>query len=104
MSTGTIGALLSRALSAATESTNSQTKIKPNTPHSAYHVARPSVRLTSSQGKDRDVTYAPSEKIRAQRWVVIYLARAVLYSADRARAAGRVGADLTGVRRSAFRG
>ncbi|GBP43632.1 hypothetical protein EVAR_32198_1 [Eumeta japonica] len=38
--------LLSRALSAVTESRNSVTKIKPNTPHSAYHVARPSVRLT----------------------------------------------------------
>ncbi|GBP48542.1 hypothetical protein EVAR_38514_1 [Eumeta japonica] len=34
------------ALSAATESRNSVTKIKLNTPHSAYHVARPSVRLT----------------------------------------------------------
>ncbi|GBP12308.1 hypothetical protein EVAR_75751_1 [Eumeta japonica] len=35
-----------RALSAATESRNSVTKIKPNTPHSAYRVARPSVRIT----------------------------------------------------------
>ncbi|GBP61121.1 hypothetical protein EVAR_46772_1 [Eumeta japonica] len=39
--------LLPRALSAATESRNSVTKIKPNTPHSAYDVVRPSVRLTS---------------------------------------------------------
>ncbi|GBP85339.1 hypothetical protein EVAR_99425_1 [Eumeta japonica] len=31
---------------AATESRNSVTKIKPNTPHSAYYVTRPSVRLT----------------------------------------------------------
>ncbi|GBP28739.1 hypothetical protein EVAR_19781_1 [Eumeta japonica] len=33
-------------LSAATELRNSVTKIKPNTPHSSYHVARPSVLLT----------------------------------------------------------
>ncbi|GBP07147.1 hypothetical protein EVAR_92057_1 [Eumeta japonica] len=46
MLNATCAALLSRALSAATESTNSVTKIKPNTPHSAYHVTRPSVRLT----------------------------------------------------------
>ncbi|GBP79805.1 hypothetical protein EVAR_56861_1 [Eumeta japonica] len=32
--------------SAATESRNSATKLKPNTLHSAYHVARPSIRLT----------------------------------------------------------
>ncbi|GBP28448.1 hypothetical protein EVAR_93395_1 [Eumeta japonica] len=38
--------VLSWVLSAATESRNSVTKIKPNTPHTAYHVARPSVRLT----------------------------------------------------------
>ncbi|GBP79562.1 hypothetical protein EVAR_52020_1 [Eumeta japonica] len=35
-----------RQSTATTESRNSVTKIKPNTPHSAYHVARPSVRLT----------------------------------------------------------
>ncbi|GBP61601.1 hypothetical protein EVAR_27488_1 [Eumeta japonica] len=38
--------LLSRTLSTAIESRNSVTKIKPNTLHSAYHLARPSVRLT----------------------------------------------------------
>ncbi|GBP14433.1 Small integral membrane protein 14 [Eumeta japonica] len=37
--------LLSRALSAATKSRNSITKIKPNAPYFAYHVARPSIRL-----------------------------------------------------------
>ncbi|GBP05632.1 hypothetical protein EVAR_3094_1 [Eumeta japonica] len=40
--------LLSRALIVATKSRNSVTKIKPNTLHSAYHVARPSVSLTCS--------------------------------------------------------
>ncbi|GBP81009.1 hypothetical protein EVAR_68820_1 [Eumeta japonica] len=39
-------ALLPWALSATTESRNSVTKIKPNIPHSASHVARLSVRLT----------------------------------------------------------
>ncbi|GBP55640.1 hypothetical protein EVAR_97848_1 [Eumeta japonica] len=42
--------LLSRALSAAIESRNSVTKIKPNTPHSGYRVARPSGRLTYVYG------------------------------------------------------
>ncbi|GBP41541.1 hypothetical protein EVAR_20347_1 [Eumeta japonica] len=36
-------------MSAATESKNSVTKIKPNTPNSAYHVARPGVRLPCFQ-------------------------------------------------------
>ncbi|GBP12394.1 V-type proton ATPase subunit d [Eumeta japonica] len=37
---------LSRALSTVTESRNSVTKVKLNTPHYAYDVARPNVRLT----------------------------------------------------------
>ncbi|GBP18392.1 hypothetical protein EVAR_14785_1 [Eumeta japonica] len=53
---------MTRALSAATESRNSLTKIKPNTPHSAYHVARSSVRLTCVP------MYNSEQQLLVNRW------------------------------------